>query len=87
MAETQAKILDTAADSVRRGGLLVYAVCTFLPEEGKDQIRAFLERHPRFEPAPLEPAPPWAKEGWILETWPHREGMDAFFAARLRARS
>ena len=86
LVETQAKILDTAAGAVRRGGLLVYAVCSFLPEEGERQIRALLDRHPRFEPAPPEPAPGWAREGWILETWPHRHGMDAFFAARLRAR-
>lgn len=86
MAATQAKILDQAATAVRRDGILVYAVCTFLPEEGEQQVAAFLERHPRFEPAPLDAAPPWAEEGWKLRTWPHRDAMDAFFAARLRAR-
>lgn len=86
MARTQAAILDRAAEAVKPGGLLIYAVCTFTREEGPDQVASFLERHPRFEPAPLDAAPPWAQEGWRLQTWPHREGMDAFFAARLRAR-
>lgn len=86
LAKTQAQILDRAAEAVKRGGILIYAVCTFTREEGPEQVEAFLARNPRFEPAPLEAATPWAEEGWRLRTWPHREGMDAFFAARLRAR-
>lgn len=86
LARVQSAILDRATTSVKRGGILIYAVCTFTREEGPEQVRTFLERHPRFEPAPLEAAPPWAEEGWRIRTWPHREGMDAFFAARLRLR-
>lgn len=88
MVQGQARILDNVAASVRPGGILVYAVCSPLPEEGLQQVEAFLARHPdSFEPAPLDPAPPWTRDGWILETWPHRQGMDGFFAARLRARA
>ena len=86
MVDLQANILDQAATAVRRDGILLYAVCSFLPEEGERQVAAFLERHPDFEPAPLETPPPWAIDGWKLRTWPHRHDMDAFFAARLRLR-
>lgn len=85
LASTQAAILDRAAAAVRRGGILVYAVCTFTEEEGPAQVESFLRRHEgKFEAAPLDPAPPWSRGGWLLETWPHREDMDAFFAARMR---
>lgn len=84
MAETQGKILDNIAGQVRVGGILVYAVCSFLPEEGPEQVRAFLERQGgRFAPAPLDPAPAWTEGGWILESWPHRQGIDGFYAARM----
>lgn len=86
MAETQARILDNVAGVVRPGGTLVYAVCSVLPEEGPERVRAFLERHPDFAPAPLDPAPAWSEAGWILDAWPHRQGIDGFYAARLRRR-
>ncbi|HEY0839447.1 MAG TPA: RsmB/NOP family class I SAM-dependent RNA methyltransferase, partial [Vulgatibacter sp.] len=88
MAAGQARILDNVAQALRPGGILVYAVCSPLPEEGRLQIESFLARSGgRFEPAPLAPAPPWTKDGWLLETWPHRQGMDGFFAARLVRKS
>ncbi|WP_373047059.1 16S rRNA (cytosine(967)-C(5))-methyltransferase RsmB [Vulgatibacter sp.] len=85
MVETQALILDNVATEVRPGGILVYAVCSILPEEGPDQVRAFLERQGgAFVKAPLEPAPGWSEGGWILDAWPQRQGIDGFYAARLR---
>jgi 16S rRNA (cytosine967-C5)-methyltransferase len=85
MVETQAQILDNVAASVRPGGILVYAVCSILPEEGPDQVRAFLERQAgAFAPARLDPAPAWTEDGWIFESWPQRQGIDGFYAARLR---
>lgn len=84
MVAGQARILDNVSQALRVGGTLVYAVCSPLPEEGRLQIESFLARSGgSFEPAPLSPAPSWAKDGWLLETWPHRQGMDGFFAARL----
>lgn len=87
MVATQAKILDNLVESVGPGGILVYAVCSWLAEEGPDQIRGFLERHPDFEPAPLDPAPGWTNGGWELVTWPQEGGLDAFYGARLRRRA
>ena len=87
----QSALLDRSADAVRPGGQLVYAVCTFDVREGRGQIEQFLARRPDFAPAPLPAdtavdwAPLRAPEPAIgrLETWPHRCGGDAFFAARL----
>lgn len=47
-AVRDAAILDNAAVTVRPGGRLVYATCTFAPEENECQIAAFLNRHDDF---------------------------------------
>ncbi len=48
-AKRQAKILDSAADAVCKGGELVYSTCTFSPEENEMQIDSFLKRNRDFE--------------------------------------
>src|SRR5437763_7440466 len=45
LVETQQRLLDIAAELVRPGGRLVYAVCSLLSREGAGQIEAFLSRH------------------------------------------
>ncbi len=72
----QAGLLSTAAVLVKPGGTLVYSVCSLEPEEGERQIDAFLDRQPGFV---LED--PSAD---VLLTRPDRDGLDGFFAARLR---
>ena len=47
-AERQAHILDQAAALVTDGGRLLYATCTFSPEENELTVDAFLDRHPDF---------------------------------------
>ncbi len=47
-AATQASLLRTVAAHVHRGGVLVYAVCSAEPEEGKDVVNAFLAEAPEF---------------------------------------
>ena len=84
----QSAILDSAAEAVRTGGLLVYATCTVLPEENGAQVRAFLERHPEFEPDTgdrwlPEPLRSGLRDG-MLQLLPHRDGLEGFFIARLR---
>ncbi|HNU04839.1 MAG TPA: RsmB/NOP family class I SAM-dependent RNA methyltransferase [Anaerolineae bacterium] len=50
----QREILHSAAQLVRPGGRLVYATCTFAPEEDEGVIARFLRSHPDFT---LLPAP------------------------------
>lgn len=84
LADLQARLLQALQAQVPRGGLLVYAVCTTEPLEGHLQVERFLAQHPdfRLDPPVLPPgAPLW---NGFLRTLPGPEGMDGFFAARLR---
>ncbi|MBL8952838.1 MAG: 16S rRNA (cytosine(967)-C(5))-methyltransferase RsmB [Myxococcaceae bacterium] len=85
LASLQRAMLQSASERVKPGGLLVYAVCTTEPEEGADQIELFLRSHPDFTaeapPSSGVPFPTWQA---YLRTLPGPEGMDGFFAARLR---
>jgi len=86
----QARLLDAAAERVRPGGTLVYAVCTYTEEEGPAQIAALLARRPELERADDASLPPALRgrgAAGELRTWPHHDDADAFYAARLRRRS
>jgi 16S rRNA (cytosine967-C5)-methyltransferase len=88
LAGLQRAILHGVAPCVRPGGVLVYATCTTEPEENEGTVEAFLGTHPEFRledagPRLPGPAAALAAKG-SLRTWPHRHGVDGFFAARLR---
>jgi 16S rRNA (cytosine967-C5)-methyltransferase len=87
LAEVQAALLASAASVLRPGGTLVYSTCTLTREENDSVIEAFLSRTPALArvgagslPATLRPL--LDGEG-ALRTWPHRHGMDGFFAVRM----
>ncbi len=87
----QETLLEALSQRVAPGGVLLYSVCTFTDEEGPQQVQRFLERHPEFAlsaPEETENSPQWSSllQNGVLETWPHRGGHDAFFAARLTRR-
>ena len=88
-AELQTRLLRRAADWVRPGGSLVYAVCSLEPPEGEQRIEAFLAERPDFR---LELAPMLVdgvtphERGWlrILPGMLQSEGgLDGFFTAHL----
>jgi 16S rRNA (cytosine967-C5)-methyltransferase len=93
-AREQRALLAGVAAAVRPGGVLVYSVCSLEPEEGPAVVRAFLEDHPAFEPAPwperfpstLNGQPVAAPGPGELQLWPHRHDTDGFYIARLRRR-
>lgn len=78
----QARILDIAAPLVRDGGRLVYAVCALTDREGRNQVDAFLKRHPGWTAVPVGGAVGrvWGM-GQLLT--PHHDGTDGFFLAVL----
>jgi 16S rRNA (cytosine967-C5)-methyltransferase len=93
LAAKQHDILDTTASLVAKGGRLVYATCSVLPEENVAQVEGFLSRHPEFESVPFATA--WAEatdapapevEGPWMQLSPHRHGTDGFFTAVLQRR-
>ena len=92
-AAIQARLLDRAADWVRAGGSLVYAVCSLEPEEGEHIIDAFLADRPHYR---IDPAPPFVAgvpthgRGWIRSLPGMLEGeggLDGFFTAHLVRRA
>jgi len=89
LAERQAALLAAAAAWVRPGGRLLYAVCTFTPEETSAQRVAFLAAHADFALEPFAaaelPAALRTEAGEYLSL-PDREegtGMYAFRCRRL----
>ncbi len=89
LAMVQARLFDSAADRVKPKGRLVYCVCSLEPEEGEEQVKAFLRRRPDFDLDPIEPGEGGAPEISVPQGWlrllPHHVpgGADGFFAARL----
>ena len=82
LAALQSRLLDLGAELVRPGGLLVYAVCSLLAEEGRDQAEALAGRSSLVpEPPPIQAGRP-AGPGRLLS--PRRDGTDGFFVARWR---
>jgi 16S rRNA (cytosine967-C5)-methyltransferase len=93
----QSRLLDRAAKLTRPGGLLVYATCSLEPEEGEQQIDAFLARHGSFQRVPIAPS---ELEGLteflsplgdmrslpchVMNTDSRLSGCDGFYSARLR---
>jgi 16S rRNA (cytosine967-C5)-methyltransferase len=93
----QLELLESASRHIKKGGIMVYSVCSTEPEEGDEVVRAFLHSHADF--SIIEGAYDFPgqfayndREGHTLyRTWPHKAGgqyfdgygMDGFFAARL----
>lgn len=74
-AELQDRLLAAAAEWVRPGGTLVYAVCSLEPQEGEERIEAFLSQRDDFTLAAQRRVLPGELE--------EKGGMDGFFTARL----
>lgn len=53
LAALQARLLEAAARLTKPGGRLVYCTCSLEPQEGEQQIAAFLANHPEFRRAPV----------------------------------
>jgi 16S rRNA (cytosine967-C5)-methyltransferase len=81
----QAAILNSASRLLKKGGRLVYATCSILPEENQRIVEAFLSSHADFVLRPageiLQQIPLQMKD--YLELSPHMHATDGFFAAAL----
>ncbi|MDP2143230.1 MAG: RsmB/NOP family class I SAM-dependent RNA methyltransferase [Gallionella sp.] len=87
LTQKQATILASASRLLKKGGRLVYATCSILPEENQRIVEAFLAAHPDFV---LKPAGEVLKQqkielemGDYLELRPQLHATDGFFAAVL----
>lgn len=86
-ARQQAAILASASRLLKKGGRIVYATCSILPQENQDIVQGFLSAHPDFA---LRPAGTVLQQQRIplealdyLELRPHLHNTDGFFAAVL----
>jgi len=83
LTAVQARLLDIAAELVRPGGRLVYAVCSLLSREGAGQASAFLSRHSSW--TSQEPAIAGGRtDGGGRLLTPGHDGTDGFFVAEFR---
>jgi 16S rRNA C967 or C1407 C5-methylase (RsmB/RsmF family)/NOL1/NOP2/fmu family ribosome biogenesis protein len=94
-AERQRGLLADAARLVGPGGVLVYATCTFAPEENEQQVAGFLAAHPGWEVGGIPwhegfapGRPDWAPGGppdlaRTVRLWPHRLRGEGHFIAKL----
>lgn len=82
----QAAILKSASRLVKQGGRLVYATCSFLPEENEQIVENFLLAHADFKLVPatqIVKRLKWPLEdiGEYFKLMPQEHGTDGFFAA------
>lgn len=79
----QVRMLNNAAQCVKSGGLLIYAVCTFTREETTEVLERFLADHSEFSLEPFDhPLTGDATDG-SLQIWPWEGPGDGMFIARL----
>ena len=84
-AQRQRLILDSAAEAVKEGGVLVYSTCTFSLAENEGTCAAFLEAHPEFVPEAIPAAfgRPAFDGGPARRIFP-MDGGEGHFVARFR---
>jgi len=91
LAGRQKAILGNSADLLKDGGTLLYATCSTTREENEEVITDFLSKRPEFVLEDLRRHFPGLAdlftETGCFRSWPHRHGMDGFFAAKLRKKA
>jgi 16S rRNA (cytosine967-C5)-methyltransferase len=91
--ELQAQLIDRALGMLKPGGRLVYCTCSLLIDEGEEQVRDALARHPELTVDAAALKQPGIEPSWIGEEgglrlrpdyWAERGGMDGFYIAVLK---
>jgi 16S rRNA (cytosine967-C5)-methyltransferase len=86
LAVIQLALLESAAASLKTGGILVYSTCTVVGRENREVLLRFLEGHPELKTE--NPSrfvhPDLVSDSGFVETWPDAHGMDGSFAVRMK---
>ncbi|SFJ51230.1 RsmB/NOP family class I SAM-dependent RNA methyltransferase [Celeribacter neptunius] len=90
--ELQEHLIDRALGMLKPGGKLVYCTCSLLIDEGEEQVRDAMARHPGLTVDLEALRIPGIDSDWIGEEglrtrpdyWPDLGGMDGFFITVLR---
>jgi 16S rRNA (cytosine967-C5)-methyltransferase len=85
----QERMLHSAVDATRTGGVIGYVVCSPHPAETTAVVRAVQREREDVELLDARPALPGVPDlgpGPWVQLWPHRHGTDGMFLALLRRR-
>jgi len=90
--EVQRRILSSAHELLKPGGVLVYSTCTYNTDENEKNIQWFLDEHPEYSIDPIAQVL-GISEGIALggrsdlegcgRVWPHKDMGEGHFVARL----
>ena len=88
-ATLQAALLEALAPCVAEGGVLIYSVCAFEPEETNELVAQWMAQRPGWTVEDPRPHLPDAAHRWVdaegaLSIVPEPGGPDGFYAVRLR---
>jgi len=88
LAASQKTMLKNAIRLLKPGGVMLYSTCSTDPEEDEAVVQEVLSRNKECRLENLNQLFPdlaalFTPEG-MFRAWPHRHGMDGFFAARIR---
>ncbi|KPZ69294.1 Ribosomal RNA small subunit methyltransferase B [Shewanella sp. P1-14-1] len=81
LALLQQQIIDHCWKWLKPGGTMLYATCSILPQENRQQIEQFLQRTPDATLDPIAQQPSADDIGWQI--LPGQNNMDGFYYARL----
>ena len=97
LAGQQKRLLATAFDNVKPGGIIVYSTCTLEPEEDEGVVSWLLEKEETASlekiKLPLTRSPPVISFGRVeyhpdvkhcLRIWPQDNDSEGFFVAKIR---
>lgn len=85
LGHLQGRLLDALWPLLAPGGRLVYVTCSVLPEEGEQQVEAFLARTPEARAVPI--AAIWGQGlRYGRQTFPGQDDLDGFYFACLEYR-
>ncbi len=73
LREIQKEILKDYSKMVKKGGYLIYATCSLLPSENREQVDWFLEQNPG----------QWELEE-DLKLFPNKDRFDGFYVSRMK---
>ncbi len=84
----QLSLLEEACKLVKKGGALIYSVCTYTREETLEVLEGFLSRHHDYRTVGLGAYLPEPYDSAVLpsgpaQLLPHRHGCEGMFVARL----
>ena len=90
LSKLQAELLDAAVKMLKPLGLILFCTCSLQPEEGPQQVKKFLYRHPDFNVESIGQDEFFfnSDSSGMFRSLPSDDveggGWDGFFVARLR---